>query len=350
MQPPAGSARKEYTTEYSRSGRATCKRCFRTIDQGELRAGRAVRSDYHDGYDTSYYHFKCVYDIPGLQAVAGWEKLRWEDQLLVRKKAGDKTDLSSELWARRKADNAHLWALIDKLDEVPAPVLKELLVANGLSIEDAKGKKKSPEDVTYEAAEGMLFGLQAACPDCKSQGLMSLEGDSYKCNGWLTAYTRCQWSGPDVQRHEWLVPPALVKKASILGSYKRPAEIASRPMLPRSSAGGSAAPAAAGVPAAAGGAGVGAPAAAEFWPVELIPPGQELAELTIAFVGSHPKTAAELEELVAKHGGTFSKDVAGKGEVDVLIATEAEIAKCGAHPVVLCVRVCMREYVSVRAP
>lgn len=59
----------------------------------------------------------------------------------------------------------------------------------------------------------------------------------------------------------------------------------------------------------------------------MIPNGEELGGLTIAFVGTHPKTAAELEAYVTEHGGTFSKDVPRKGEVHVLIATEDEIAK-----------------------
>jgi len=79
--------------EYAKSSRAACKGCGRNIEANTMRIGKETASDYHDGWDLSWYHFTCCKSGktgPNFAKIADlkdWELLRWQHQLDIKKKA-----------------------------------------------------------------------------------------------------------------------------------------------------------------------------------------------------------------------------------------------------------------------
>lgn len=72
-----------FQVEYALSNRSTCKGCDKTIDKDDLRIGKETKSERHDGWDVSWYHYECAPHFSALEELRGWEILRWEDQIKV---------------------------------------------------------------------------------------------------------------------------------------------------------------------------------------------------------------------------------------------------------------------------
>eukprot|EP00727_Mastigamoeba_balamuthi_P006262 m51a1_g2255 putative polyADP-ribosyltransferase (945) ;mRNA; r:312365-315852 len=325
------SDRGGYYVEYAKSGRSSCKSCKGGISEGSVRVGWETKSTMHDGWDMGWYHTKCCNkgddDAPNfaaLRELKGWEYLRWDDQLQLKKKLKDKGAEDPATEERRKAEITKLWDMKDELAEgVNAKLIKELVDANGMRTE-----KVSPHILLHVAADGLLWGKTGPCPECKGPEVHynTLE---YKCKGWLTTFTRCSWTGPSVQRYRWKIPEALRARNKWLKDFAYPKDHPTDPQ-PAFAAPGSSDPAA---PAAAAAAAAPDAAGAEkkeedvemepAGPEEEPPAGQELYGIVVGFAGSAKELGSSrdaLAETVEAHGGTVSDEgatvfVAGASEL-----------------------------------
>jgi len=206
--------------EYALSARASCKGCSGAIKKDSMRVGKEIRSEYHDGWDKSWFHFKCAkYDFKKISELRNWELLRWEDQLKIKEITGEKQEKTDEE-KRREKENKEVWELKDQVNgEVPTKDLTAMLEANGMAVE-----KVTPARVIHKVADGMLYGVVGPCPECKTVGSLRYTGFDFVCKtGWLSAFTRCEFKGTKgVQRYKWKIPTDLKKKHDFLGNWKPP--------------------------------------------------------------------------------------------------------------------------------
>jgi hypothetical protein len=93
--------------EYAKSSQSACKSCGKSITQNSLRIGKETASEYHDGWDLSWYHFSCCnkYSGPSFSTIKDlkeWEILRWDDQIKIKKAIGEKLEDTQEEKQREK--------------------------------------------------------------------------------------------------------------------------------------------------------------------------------------------------------------------------------------------------------
>lgn len=77
-----------FRAEYCKTSRAKCKKCQLQMDANSLKLANLTKSRFHDGYDASYYHVKCFFQIkrPGSVAeIRHFETLKYEDQKMLEK-------------------------------------------------------------------------------------------------------------------------------------------------------------------------------------------------------------------------------------------------------------------------
>ena len=82
-----------FKVEYSKSGRAGCKKCKEKIDKDVVRVARMMKSRHHDGVDPNWFHFDCFFGVAkkwGLNSgetakIGCLNDLRIEDQERVEK-------------------------------------------------------------------------------------------------------------------------------------------------------------------------------------------------------------------------------------------------------------------------
>eukprot|EP01119_Soliformovum_irregulare_P009644 TRINITY_DN2316_c0_g2_i1.p1 TRINITY_DN2316_c0_g2~~TRINITY_DN2316_c0_g2_i1.p1 ORF type:complete len:946 (+),score=391.25 TRINITY_DN2316_c0_g2_i1:86-2923(+) len=208
--------------EYAKSGRSACKACDGLISQDSIRIGKETPSDRFDGFDVSWYHLKCCNNkglAPKIKVAGhlkGWELLRWDDQIKIRKSLGETIEDNDEESLKEK-QNRELWDLKDQITDakVKTKTLAEVLEANGIEL-----KKLSPARVLHRVADGLLYGKMGACPVCNNKGTMQAYGTKFKCKGWLSEYTPCDFEGTDgVKRYKWIVPSS-VKSDKFFKSFK----------------------------------------------------------------------------------------------------------------------------------
>eukprot|EP00727_Mastigamoeba_balamuthi_P006585 m51a1_g2547 hypothetical protein (922) ;mRNA; f:294859-298552 len=293
-----------YYVEYAPTGRATC-RCGSAIGANTVRVGVETKSAFFDGYEIKWNHPRCVC-VSSMLNLKGWEYLKWRDQESLRTRFGPKVpDSDAELMKRREDETTKVWRVRDLLGKHLTPHgVREMLEANSVRTE-----KLSNSLQLHMAADGLLWGKTGPCPECKGPNVAYTTVE-FRCEGWLSGFTRCTWSGQSVPRYRWRVPrdvreamPAeLTELVKELG--EQPAE--EQPVF-KGPDGNDIAPA---------------------WTVDdeedpegdedEPPAGRELYGISIG-VASDRK---ELEELVEQHGGELVEDA---GEADVFVVSEAAV-------------------------
>ncbi|KAK3031656.1 hypothetical protein RJ639_035024, partial [Escallonia herrerae] len=116
-------------------------------------------------------------------------------------KLGGEPSKVSELESQLEAQTKEMWALKDDLKNyVTTAELREMLDANG---QDSSGLEL---DLRDRCAEGMLFGALGACPLCS--GCLRYSGGTYRCHGYLSAWSKCSYSTPEPERvkGKWKIP------------------------------------------------------------------------------------------------------------------------------------------------
>ncbi|GLT33348.1 hypothetical protein SLA2020_079460 [Shorea laevis] len=247
----------QYAIESSQASRATCKHCSKKIMKGEVRI-----SSKPEGQGTKglvWHHASCFMELSPsteVEKLSGWESLSATDQenvhALIKKvpsaakngerrevqedkgfiqqptsRAGTKrkNDVSSDqkskvskvegdspssrveqpkdydLECKLEAQTKALWALKDDLKKhVTTAELRETLEANN---QDTTG---SELDLRDRCADGMMFGALEKCPLCS--GSIRYSGGSYRCHGYLSAWSKCSFSThkPERLKGKWKVP------------------------------------------------------------------------------------------------------------------------------------------------
>lgn len=77
-----------FRAEYCKTGRARCKKCSGPMEANSLKLANLTKSRFHDGYDASFYHVNCFFQIKRPSSVAEirhFETLKYEDQKLLEK-------------------------------------------------------------------------------------------------------------------------------------------------------------------------------------------------------------------------------------------------------------------------
>eukprot|EP01132_Coremiostelium_polycephalum_P000953 gene953-1208_t len=203
-----------YEVEYSKSDRSTCKTCDRGINKGVVRIGYKQKSSHHDGWDVSWHHLKCkCKQVRELKDLKHFEYLRWEDQEDIRK-----TYFSKETYTHNPDHERYvkeLWEIKDDIEEggLKGPAIKSIVEHNKGHVE-----KVSPVYLMHTLADWMYLGRTGACPTCKNYQV-HFNGISYRCKGYATSFTKCDWTGTSIERYKVSLPDAL-KKHKYLSAFK----------------------------------------------------------------------------------------------------------------------------------
>ncbi|CAM6068813.1 unnamed protein product [Sphagnum tenellum] len=232
----------EFAIENAKSSRSACKSCGEKITKGEVRISTMVASDNarFRGKVPAWRHAKCFLTMgvwtSTLATMPGWDSLSAEDQTTVKallkpssknsipdgeakvnsaaidKKPIDKKQAKGkevvpasrediELDKKLEKQSKDMWELKDNLHQhVSTAELREMLIANN---QDASG---SEYDLRDRCVDGMMFGALDMCPLCKSP--MEYQGGSYRCRGFLSAWSKCSFSTKTPQRaaSKWQIP------------------------------------------------------------------------------------------------------------------------------------------------
>ncbi|KAL6208713.1 hypothetical protein ACLB2K_019659 [Fragaria x ananassa] len=255
---PAGPSSDTTTTskasgiEVSQTSRATCRLCSHRILKGEVRI--SAKPEDQGARGLAWHHAKCLMESsPSTQVekLSGWETIPVSDQAAVsallkdgkkveaqeskeiprqstskagtkRRKDGDGDDQKSkvsksegdvstsrdvsvsnatEVEIKMEAQSKELWALKDDLKKhVTTVELRKMLEAN------AQSSTGSELDLRDRCVDGMMFGALCKCPLCS--GHLHYSGATYRCHGFLTAWTKCSYSTQEPERlkGKWKVP------------------------------------------------------------------------------------------------------------------------------------------------
>lgn len=81
-------AQLPYKAEYCKTNRAKCKKCSEIMEANSVKLANMTKSRFHDGYDATFYHVPCFFQIKRPTSVAEirhYESLKFEDQKMIEK-------------------------------------------------------------------------------------------------------------------------------------------------------------------------------------------------------------------------------------------------------------------------
>ncbi|KAM1570682.1 hypothetical protein ACFX10_035653 [Malus domestica] len=223
-------ATKECGISVSPTSRATCKQCSQKILKAEVRISSKPEGQGPRGL--AWHHANCFMELsPSIEVekLSGWETLPVSDQEVVRalvkkvpsnagtkrrKDAGDDQKLkvarsegdvsmsrdvsvrkATDVGSKLEAQTKELWALKDDLKKhVTNAEMREMLEVNN---QDSTG---SELDLRERCADGMMFGALKNCPLCS--GFLRYSGGMYRCQGYLSAWSKCSYSTQEPERLE----------------------------------------------------------------------------------------------------------------------------------------------------
>lgn len=203
----------DFSVELAKSARATCKKCSEKIMTGALRIGKIVASDTFDGKITNWFHAGCLLSgncLPRhVGLLAGFSSLRPEEQkdilkFIPKSEEGNSGGASDSKLATQ---SKKLHEIQDMLQELAPKDLNEMAVLN----EYPTQKLRVNSTLLQLCADGVLFGATAPCEVCKDHGRpgrILLDGEVYKCTGWLTDHLKCSFQTQEPERQLWQLTPA----------------------------------------------------------------------------------------------------------------------------------------------
>ncbi|TQE13755.1 hypothetical protein C1H46_000762 [Malus baccata] len=221
---------KECGISVSPTSRATCKQCSQKILKAEVRISSKPEGQGPRGL--AWHHANCFMELSPfieVEKLSGWETLPVSDQEVVRalvkkvpsnagtkrrKDAGDDQKLkvarsegdvsmsrdvsvrkATDVGSKLEAQTKELWALKDDLKKhVTNAKMREMLEVNN---QDSTG---SELDLRERCADGMMFGALKSCPLCS--GFLRYSGGMYRCQGYLSAWSKCSYSTQEPERLE----------------------------------------------------------------------------------------------------------------------------------------------------
>ncbi|CAK9072330.1 Poly [ADP-ribose] polymerase 1 (PARP-1) (ADP-ribosyltransferase diphtheria toxin-like 1) (ARTD1) (DNA ADP-ribosyltransferase PARP1) (NAD(+) ADP-ribosyltransferase 1) (ADPRT 1) (Poly[ADP-ribose] synthase 1) (Protein poly-ADP-ribosyltransferase PARP1), partial [Durusdinium trenchii] len=137
--------------------------------------------------------------------IQGFSSLRPEEQkvfvkIIPKDEEGGASD--SKLGAQSKK----LHEILDALQELTNKELGELATLN----EYPTQKLRVSSTLLQLCADGILFGATTPCEVCKESGRSGrilLDGEVYRCTGWLTEHLRCSFQTQEPERQVWQLTP-----------------------------------------------------------------------------------------------------------------------------------------------
>ncbi|GIY31587.1 poly polymerase 1 [Caerostris darwini] len=242
----SSSKNSDFSVEYAKSNKSTCRGCGEKILKGEVRISILDDSpDSRYGPTPLWRHVDCfVKDQQKLgfsdsaDKLPGYNTLKKEDQEMVIEKIGTKG-------TKRKAENdkAVSKSKVTKTDpesekasNIENKILKE---QNQLLFEMRDKLKKSfskknmisllehnkqhistgEQRLLDHLADCLVFGALKMCPDCKSDAPRFMN-NKYVCNGNMTEWTKCQYETKYPERKPFVVPEEFQFDHEFLKDYK----------------------------------------------------------------------------------------------------------------------------------
>lgn len=326
----------DFTTEYAKSNRSTCRGCDNKIDKDEVRVSKkdfeTQRAKMYGPQDL-WYHIDCfVKDREELEfatdmnpeKITGFRTLKKEDKdLLVSKlgkgataAAGKKRKVDgagtkgaggkkakkeeTEEEKQLKEQNQLIWKHRDALTkDVSNEALKVLLELNGQKIPSGESK------LLDAVADCLAFGALEPCPECK-EGQLVYTPEGYKCTGNVTEWTKCMFMTKTPKRKAFKVPKEF-HDVPFLKGYK---SVKRERVFPTVT-----------VTATVG------PISSSVDDVDGPSAGRPLDDLKFVIVGKTTKSKAELTKEIQSMGGTVVSKPDSK--VAACISTKAEVDKKG---------------------
>ncbi|KAK7104156.1 poly [ADP-ribose] polymerase 1-like [Littorina saxatilis] len=238
---------KDFTVEYAKSSRSTCRGCESKIEKDAVRISKkdydSVRSKLY-GPQEAWHHIDCFVDKRdelgftsdlNPDKVTGFKNLKQEDKdELIEKmgkgekdgkkkrKAPEAKDASggkkvkkeeSEEEKLLKEQSQIIWKIRDSLSkDVSNEALRVLLELNKQKIPPGGSK------LLDAAADCLAFGALDPCSECKD-GQLVYSSEGYKCTGNVTEWTKCMHITKVPKRKAFKVPKEF-HDVPFLKSYK----------------------------------------------------------------------------------------------------------------------------------
>ncbi|XP_039748825.1 poly [ADP-ribose] polymerase [Pararge aegeria] len=231
------AALSNYSIEYSKSSRASCKHCDIKICKDEVRVSKL-------GYDPKYgdhpmwHHVKCFAEkkneflfLAGGEDIPGFKNLSKEDQKMVKEtiKASAPDDIpvkklklepKDELEEKQEKDlqkkiekqNKTFHKFRKGFSDISTQIIKDLLEENLQEVFTGR------DECLDHLADILTFGAPETCPECKN-GQLVLDTFSYKCTGDLSEWSKCRYTTKTPKRKPVKIPKAC-KEIPVLKSYK----------------------------------------------------------------------------------------------------------------------------------
>ncbi|XP_047526673.1 poly [ADP-ribose] polymerase [Vanessa atalanta] len=219
------AALANYSIEYSKSSRATCKHCDIKICKGEIRVSK-LSYDPKYGDHPNWHHLNCFAEkkneflfLAGGEDLPGFKSLNKEDQKTVKDaiKASkddevpvkklklepkDEADIKKEKDLQKKIEkqNKSFHKYRSVLADLTKNDLQDLLEDNLQEV--LKGR----DECLDHLADIMTFGVPEPCPDCKGQ--LVLDTFYYKCTGNISEWSKCRYTTKTPKRKTMKVPKA----------------------------------------------------------------------------------------------------------------------------------------------
>lgn len=235
----SSSGNSDFSVEYAKSNRSTCKGCGEKIAKDEVRISKLDDNPENQRYGPAplWHHVDCFIENKkklqydgSAKNLPGFEKLKEEHQDMLREKLG-----SNKKRRKSKDDSLQPKAKVQKLSKEDM-ILKEqnqMLFNMRDNIKKSFSKKdminllehNKQHVVTGEnrlldhLADCLVFGGLKKCPECKSDRPRFID-NNYVCPGNLTEWTKCQYVTKYPERVKFDVPKEFQEEYPFLKDYK----------------------------------------------------------------------------------------------------------------------------------
>ncbi|KAK7474692.1 hypothetical protein BaRGS_00034057 [Batillaria attramentaria] len=311
----------DFTAEYAKSNRSTCRGCNEKIDKDEVRLSK---KDYESqrakmyGPQDMWHHVDCfVKERDELEfdsdmnpeKITGFKQLKQEDKDILISKLGKgaaapkkrKGAADAKGAGGKKEQNQLIWKFRDALTkDVSNEALRVMLELNGQKVPSGESK------LLDAVSDCLAFGAIDRCPECK-EGQLVYTPEGYKCTGNVTEWTKCMFITKSPKRRAFKVPSEF-HDVPFLKSYKYTKRDRVFPTITVTATVG---------PVSSSVDDTDGPPAA----------GRPLEDLKFVIVGKTSKTKAQLTKDIQSLGGTVVPKPDSK--VAACISTKAEVDKKG---------------------
>ncbi|CAL1292484.1 unnamed protein product [Larinioides sclopetarius] len=240
------SKNSDFSVEYAKSGKSTCRGCGEKIPKGEVRISILDDNPEHQRYGPAplWRHVDCfVKDKQQLkfndsaEKLPGFDLLKAEDQDMVKEKIGSngikrkaendkptsevkvlKTDKKGKgLTKEEKVLKEQNKLLFDMRDKISKSFSKKDMIR--LLEHNEQHISTGEQRLLDHLADCLVFGALKKCPECKSDAPRFMN-NKYICNGDLTEWTKCQYETKYPERKKFDVPEDFKEDYPFLKDYK----------------------------------------------------------------------------------------------------------------------------------